>query len=88
MCGGTNWPKRGNKHTNWQGGMNGAAFVSGGFIPAALRGTHSDVAMHIVDWYATFCTASSTLILDHFNALFSTSRPDTPRSTQSVLIGS
>ena len=55
MCGGTNYPKRGNKHTNWQGGMNGAAFVSGGFIPAALRGTHSDVAMHIVDWYATFC---------------------------------
>jgi arylsulfatase A-like enzyme len=55
MCGGTNWPKRGNKHTNWQGGMNGAAFVSGGFVPAALRGTHSDVAMHIVDWYATFC---------------------------------
>ena len=51
MCGGTNWPKRGNKHTNWQGGMNGAAFVSGGFVPAALRGTHSDVAMHIVDWY-------------------------------------
>lgn len=53
--GGTNFPKRGNKHTNWQGGMNGAAFVSGGFLPDNLRGTTSDVAMHIVDWYATFC---------------------------------
>lgn len=53
--GGTNYPKRGNKHTNWQGGMNSAAFISGGFLPADLRGTSCDVAVHIVDWYATFC---------------------------------
>ena len=52
---GTNFPKRGQKHTNWQGGMNVAAFVSGGFLPAAHRGSSAAVALHIVDWYATFC---------------------------------
>ena len=32
--------------------MRAAAFVSGGLIPAALRGTHSHVAGHIADWCA------------------------------------
>ena len=35
-----------------EGGMRAAAFVSGGLIPAALRGTHSHVAGHIADWCA------------------------------------
>ena len=30
--------------------MRAAAFVSGGLIPLALRGTSSDVAGHIADW--------------------------------------
>lgn len=53
---GTNWPKRGQKHTSWQGGMNVAAFVSGGVLPQKHRGITADVAVHIVDWYSTFCT--------------------------------
>jgi arylsulfatase A-like enzyme len=52
---GTNYPKRGQKHTNFEGGMNVAAFVSGGFLPSAHRGTTADVTLHIVDWYSTFC---------------------------------
>lgn len=35
--------------------MRAAAFVSGGRIPAALRGTRSSVVGHIADWYATIC---------------------------------
>ena len=50
---GTNFPKRGQKHTNFQGGMNVAAFVSGGYLPANLQGTQASVAVHIVDWYCT-----------------------------------
>jgi arylsulfatase A-like enzyme len=53
---GINWPLRGEKHSNWEGGMRTAAFVSGGLIPAQLRGTTNGVNMHIVDWYATFST--------------------------------
>jgi len=51
---GNNYPLRGEKHSNWDGGMRTAAFVSGGLIPAAIRGTNSSVVMHIVDWYPTF----------------------------------
>ena len=51
---GLNWPLRGEKHTNWDGGLRAAAFISGGLIPAHLRGTASDVNCHIVDWYPTF----------------------------------
>jgi len=52
---GSNWPLRGSKHSNWEGGMRGAAFISGGLIPAVLRGSSSNVAGHIADWYSTIC---------------------------------
>ena len=52
---GVNWPLRGEKHSNWRGGYRTATFVSGGFIPAKLRGTQSNLRVHIVDWYITFC---------------------------------
>ena len=50
---GVNYPLRGEKHTNWDGGMRVAAFVSGGFIPPSLRGSVSKVIVHISDWYPT-----------------------------------
>lgn len=51
---GLNYPLRGEKHTNWDGGMRTAAFVSGGLIPASLRGSASVLNCHVVDWYPTF----------------------------------
>lgn len=52
---GLNYPWRGEKRTNYEGGMRVAAFVSGGFVPVSVRGTTNDIRMHIVDWYPTFC---------------------------------
>lgn len=52
---GINFPYRGEKRTNYEGGMRVAAFVSGGLVPESVRGTSSDIRMHIVDWYPTFC---------------------------------
>ena len=52
---GINYPLRGEKHSNWDGGMRTTAFVSGGFVPAHLRGTKNGANMHLVDWYPTFC---------------------------------
>ncbi|EDQ86316.1 uncharacterized protein MONBRDRAFT_11152 [Monosiga brevicollis MX1] len=51
---GINYPLRGEKHSNWQGGMHVASFVSGGLVPANLRGSESFVNVHIADWYPTF----------------------------------
>jgi hypothetical protein len=49
---GNNHGLRGHKHDPWQGGTRVAAFVSGGFVPAALRGTESgNKFVHISDWY-------------------------------------
>eukprot|EP00966_Prymnesium_polylepis_P068645 1594489-Prymnesium_polylepis.1 len=53
---GSNWPLRGTKHSNWEGGLRAAAFVSGGLIPPKLRGTSSSVVMHVADWYSTICS--------------------------------
>ena len=51
---GNNYPLRGDKSTNFEGGLRATAFVSGGFLPAAQRGTVNPVVSHIADWYATF----------------------------------
>jgi len=52
---GNNYPLRGEKHTSWEGAMRTAAFVSGGLVPKTLRGTTSDIRVHIADWYTTLC---------------------------------
>ena len=51
----SNHPLRGGKLDDWEGGVRVNAFLSGGFLPAASRGTRLDALMHIADWYATFC---------------------------------
>lgn len=52
---GVNYPLRGEKHTNFEGGIRGAAAVTGGLVPEQLRGTVNSKVFSIVDWYPTFC---------------------------------
>eukprot|EP00445_Apocalathium_hangoei_P025904 CAMPEP_0203931566 /NCGR_PEP_ID=MMETSP0359-20131031/70134_1 /ASSEMBLY_ACC=CAM_ASM_000338 /TAXON_ID=268821 /ORGANISM="Scrippsiella Hangoei, Strain SHTV-5" /LENGTH=556 /DNA_ID=CAMNT_0050860925 /DNA_START=1 /DNA_END=1671 /DNA_ORIENTATION=- len=52
--GATNFPLRGGKYSNFEGGIRSAAFVSGGYLPPAVCGTVSNELVHIADWYATF----------------------------------
>jgi arylsulfatase A-like enzyme len=52
---GNNWPNRGQKATPWQGGTRVAAFLSGGWLPASLRGKSNPSLMHVVDVYPTLC---------------------------------
>ena len=54
-AGANNWPMRGGKMSNWQGGIRVNAFASGGLLPAAVVGTVNTGLMHGCDWYATFC---------------------------------
>ena len=52
-AGANNFPLRGGKYSMWEGGIRVNAFVSGGFLPPAVRGTKLDGAnamIHIVDW--------------------------------------
>ena len=49
-----NHPLRGHKHDAWEGGTRVASFVSGGFVPARLRGTRdTEHLVYLLDWYAT-----------------------------------
>merc|ERR1712048_1033158 len=51
---GNNYPLRGPKGSPWEGGTRVAAFLSGGFLPQSLQGEHSELFIHVADWYATF----------------------------------
>ena len=52
---GNNYPRKGGKFSDWEGGIRVAAFVSGGFLPAAVRGTKQAGLAAGWDWFATFC---------------------------------
>ena len=43
------------KYNDWEGGVRTAAFLSGGAVPAAKRGTSYAGVISIADWYGTFC---------------------------------
>ena len=48
-----NYPQRGAKFSNWQGGVHVAAFVSGGALPPARRGIKLDGLTTAWDLFAT-----------------------------------
>lgn len=51
----SNYPLLGRKCTAWDGGTRTAAFVSGGLVPTALRGTVNHALIYVTDWYPTLC---------------------------------
>ena len=55
VSGGNNWPLRGGKLSNTEGGVRVNALASGGALPPAVRGTLSGAFVAIEDWYTTFC---------------------------------
>ena len=53
--GANNYPLKGGKATDWQGGIRVNGFVSGGYLLEKMRGQKTDSYINIADWYATFC---------------------------------
>jgi arylsulfatase I/J len=52
-AGANNYPLRGGKYSLYEGGIRVNAFMSGGYLPPAVRGTRQQGAVHIADWYRT-----------------------------------
>ena len=52
--GANNYPLKGGKMTDWQGGVRVNAFVAGGYLPANMRGKKTEGYIHLADWYSTF----------------------------------
>ena len=55
--GGSNWPLRGNKFSNFEGGVRVPAFVWSALMPDKLRGTTFRGIFHAADWLPTFASA-------------------------------
>ena len=52
---GNNYPLKGGKTNDFEGGTRAVAFIGGGFVPTTLRGSTNHAYMHVCDWYATLC---------------------------------
>ena len=63
--GANNYPLRGGKRSNFEGGVRTNAFVSGGVIPASRRGQIEQGLIGIEDWYSTFCFLAGVDPTDH-----------------------
>lgn len=50
-----NYPLKGGKYSDWEGGIRTNAFVSGGFIPPEKRGSVHKGVVSIADWYGLVC---------------------------------
>eukprot|EP00937_MAST-01D_sp_MAST-1D-sp2_P000373 g373.t1 len=67
-----NFPLKGTKMANWEGGVRTNAFVSGGFIKQVapqMVGKKLEGYVHVCDWYATFAALAGASARDERGAI-------------------
>lgn len=57
--GGSNFPLRGGKNSNFEGGVRVPTLFSGGAVPAGRRGASTDALFHVSDWLPTLVHAAA-----------------------------
>lgn len=62
-----NWPLRGGKHTYWEGGIRGEAFIYSELLPKSVRGKPWDGMAHTSDWYTTFVEGVAGLSMPSYS---------------------
>ena len=67
-AGANNYPLRGGKCSNFEGGIRANAFVSGGYLLKSVIGTEINEPIHISDWYGTFCSMADSFMLSYLHA--------------------
>jgi len=63
-AGGNNYPLRGGKYSEFEGGVRVAAFASGGFLPKSRRGQKSKEIAALADIYTTMCSLAGVDPID------------------------
>eukprot|EP01051_Picozoa_sp_SAG22_P014558 SAG22_NODE_1784_length_3588_cov_27.751791_2_plen_274_part_00 len=53
--GSNNYPLKGSKTSDFEGGVRAVSLLSGGYLPATVRGTTHRGYISIADWYGTLC---------------------------------
>lgn len=53
--GASNFPLRGSKTSDFEGGVRTVAFLAGGYLPAEVRGGTHTGYISVADWYGTLC---------------------------------
>eukprot|EP00039_Didymoeca_costata_P002570 m.61122 g.61122 ORF g.61122 m.61122 type:complete len:529 (+) comp11379_c0_seq2:104-1690(+) len=62
--GANNYPLRGGKISDFEGGVRVASVIAGGFLPSKQVGKTISGYIHICDWYATFCAVAGVNPVD------------------------
>lgn len=60
-----NYPLRGGKYTDFEGGIRTNTFISGGFVPKDRRGSVYNHVVSIADWYYMFSELAGVDPTDH-----------------------